>query len=110
MVLAKKKKKNLLNFKEMSSIYNTMFLGVVLGDNLTWKSHISLLASNLSKSTGIIHKSWFYLPTHSPSTLYNAMIFPYFILLQFNLGGGGYLQVNPSKNYCNLTETFTKDS
>lgn len=100
MVLAKKKKRkrNLLNFKEMSSVSETMFLGIVLGDNLTWESHISLLASKLSKSTCIIHNSWFYLSTHSPSTLYNAMVFPY--LYHCNLtwqGGEGVPKSQPFK-------------
>ena len=48
-----------------------------LDDNLTWKSHISLSASKLSKSIGIIHKSRFFLSTHSLRTLYNSMILPY---------------------------------
>ena len=33
-------------------VSETMFLGVFVDDNLSWKSHISLLASKLSKPIG----------------------------------------------------------
>ena len=69
-----------------------MFLGVLVDDNLSWKSHISLLASKLSKSIGIIHKSRFFLSTHSLPTLYNSMILPY--LYYFNLAWGGTYKTN----------------
>ena len=69
-----------------------MFLGVFLDDNLTWKSHISLSASKLSKSIGIIHKSRFFLSTHSLRTLYNSMILPY--LYYCNLAWGGTYKSN----------------
>ena len=59
-------------------------LGCLLDDNLTWKPHISLLASKLSKSIGIIHKSRFFLSTQSLRTLYNSMILPYLYL--YSLG------------------------
>ena len=69
-----------------------MFLGVYLDDNLTWKPYISLLASKLSKSTGIIHKSGFFLSTQSLHTLYNSMILPY--LYYCNLAWGGTYKAN----------------
>ena len=69
-----------------------MFLGVFLDDNLTWKPHISLLASKLSKSIGIIHKSRFFLSTQSLRTLYNSMILPY--LYYCNLAWGGTYKAN----------------
>ena len=59
---------------------------------LTWKPHISLLASKLSKSIGIIHKSRFFLSTQSLRTLYNSMILPY--LYYCNLAWGGTYKAN----------------
>ena len=47
----------------------------------------SLVASKLSKSIGIIHKSRFFLSTQSLRTLYNSMILPY--LYYCNLAWGG---------------------
>ena len=50
-----------VNEQPILRVSETMFLGVFLDDNLTWKPHISLLQpSKLSKSTGIIHKSRFF--------------------------------------------------
>ena len=52
----------------------------------------SLLASKLSKSIGIIHKSRFFLSTHSPPTLYNSVILSY--LYYCNLAWGGTYKTN----------------
>ena len=49
-----------INEQSILRVSETMFLGVFLDDNLTWKPHVSLLASKLSKSIGIIHKSRFF--------------------------------------------------
>ena len=59
---------------------------------VTWKSHISLTANKLSKSIGIIHKSRFFLSTHSLRTLYNSMILPY--LYYRNLAWAGTYKSN----------------
>jgi len=69
-----------------------MFLGVFVDDNLSWKSHISLSASKLSKSIGIILKSRFFLSTHSVRTLCNSIILPY--LYYCNLAWGGTYKTN----------------
>ena len=73
-------------------VSETMFLGVFVDENLTWKPHISLLASKLSKSIGIIHKSRFFLSTQSLRTLYNSMILPY--LYYCSLAWGGTYKAN----------------
>ncbi|KAL9967850.1 hypothetical protein ACROYT_G026148, partial [Oculina patagonica] len=72
-----------INETVIAQVNETVFLGVVLDDNLTWKSHISSLAIKISKSIGIIFRSSFYLSTPSLRMLYNAVILPYL-------------------NYCNL--------
>ena len=81
-----------INEQPILRVSETMFLGVFLDDNLTWKPHISLLASKLSKSIGIIHKSRFFLSTQSFRTLYNSMILPY--LYYCNLAWGGTYKAN----------------
>ena len=81
-----------INEQPVFRVSETMFLGVFLDDNLTWKPHISLLASKLSKSIGIIHKSRFFLSTQSFRTLYNSMILPY--LYYCNLAWGGTYKAN----------------
>ena len=81
-----------INDQPISQVSETMFLGVFLDDNLCWKPHISLLASKLSKSIGIIHKSRFFLSTLSLRTLYNSMILPY--LNYCNIAWGGTYKSN----------------
>ena len=71
------------NERTIAQVNETVFLGVVLDENLTWKSHISSLAIKISKSIGIIFRSSFFLSTSSLCMLYNSMILPYL-------------------NYCNL--------
>ena len=85
-------KKKMKNCSVQNRSWNDSFLGVFLDDNLTWKRHISLLASKLSKSIGIIHKSRFFLSTQSLRTLYNSMILPY--LYYCNLAWGGTYKAN----------------
>ena len=72
-----------INERTIAQVNETVFLGVVLDENLTWKSHISSLAIKISKSIGIIFRSSFFLSTSSLRMLYNSMILPYL-------------------NYCNL--------
>ena len=72
-----------INERTIAQVNETVFLGVVLDENLTWKSHISSLAIKISKSIGIIFRSSFFLSTSSLRMLYNSIILPYL-------------------NYCNL--------
>lgn len=55
----------------------TLFIGVVLDKNLTWKSHISSIAEKTSEFIGIIFRSSFYLSISSLRMLYNSMILTY---------------------------------
>ena len=54
-----------------------MFLGVILDENLSWKSHLSYLANKILKSISVIHKASFCLPLESLRILYFSMIYPY---------------------------------
>ena len=52
--------KLLLNDREIDQVEKIVFLGVILDDKLSWKSHISHVSTKISKSTGIIRKSSFF--------------------------------------------------
>ena len=56
----------------------TVFLGVILDENLNWKSQISHIATKVSKSIGIIYKCSFYLSKTPLRILYYSLIYPYF--------------------------------
>ena len=49
-----------------------------MDDNLNWKSEISHVANKVSKSTGIIRKSSFYLSKKTLRKLYFSLVYPYF--------------------------------
>ena len=46
-------------------VKETVFLGVILDENLNWKSQISHNANKLAKLIGIIYEYSFYLPMTS---------------------------------------------
>jgi len=84
-----------LNNKEIEQVKETVFLGVVLDENLSWRSHIAYTANKISKSIGIIHKSSFFLNKVSLRILYFSMIYPY---LQYcNLVWANTYQTNISR-------------
>ena len=50
------------------------FLGFILDENLSWKSHISHIASETSKSVGIIGRSSPCLSKLTLKTLYYSLV------------------------------------
>ena len=66
----------LINDYKLDQVKETIFLGVILDENVNW-SEISHVANKVSKSIGIIRKSHFYLSTKSLRTLYFSLVYPY---------------------------------
>ena len=52
------------------------FLGVILDEHLTWKSHIHNVARKVPKAVGILYKSSFCLDNSSLRILYFSLIYP----------------------------------
>ena len=48
-----------------------------MDENLNWKSEISHVANKVSKCTGIIRKSSFFLSTKTSRTLHFSLVYPY---------------------------------
>ena len=69
--------KIVLNNRELIQTNEIVFLGVILDEHLTWKSHINHVSNKISKSIGIIRKSSFFLLKQSLLTLYYSMVYPY---------------------------------
>ena len=55
---------------KMNQVKEDNFLGVILDETLSWKPHISQVASKVSKSVGVIRKSSFRLTKTALCTLY----------------------------------------
>ena len=55
-------------------VKETLFLGVILDEHLSWKPHILSVSRKISKSIGIIYKSSFCLPKTSLRCLYYSLV------------------------------------
>ena len=66
-----------INKCSLNQVSEVVFLGLVLDEHLSWKSHISHLARKISKSIGIIFKSSYCLPRFSFRLLYYSLVYPY---------------------------------
>ena len=60
-------------------VKETVFLGVILNEHLSWKPHFLSVSRKISESIGIIYKSSFYLPKISLLSLYYSLVYPYLI-------------------------------
>ena len=82
MVFKPRQKRQNLNIKlEISNCFtervrDTLFLGVILEENLTWKQHIANVGRKISKSS-------FRLPVTSLRTLYYSLVYPYHVYCIF---------------------------
>ena len=66
-----------VNEQRIEQVKETVFLGVVLDEHLTWKPHISQVAGKISKSIGVISRARFFLPKPCLKTLYYCLVYPY---------------------------------
>jgi hypothetical protein len=66
-----------LNNHEIDLVNEASFLGVILDEHLTWKSHIAQTSRKISKSVGIIKKASSYLHTRALVMSYYSLVYPY---------------------------------
>jgi hypothetical protein len=69
--------KIVIDNNNLDKVHTSKFLGVLIDDNLSWKSHTSHICKIISKYNGIIRKVRPFLPQDSLSTLYNTFVLPY---------------------------------
>ena len=53
------------------------FLGIMLDENLLWKSHIEMVGNEISKATGILYRLKNVFPESVLIVLYNSLIVSY---------------------------------
>ena len=66
-----------LSNQEIHQVKESVFLGVVLDEHLTWIPHINNITRKVSKAIGIMYKTSFCLPQKALKTLYYALVYPY---------------------------------
>ena len=64
---------------KIDCVKETVFLGVILDEHLSWKPHILSVSRKISKSIGIIYKASFCIPKTSLHCLYYSLVYPYLI-------------------------------
>ena len=80
MVVKPRQKRSICNIQisidnqNIVKVKETNFLGVILDENLNWKSEISHVANKVVKSS----RCSFFLPKTSLRMLYYSLIYPYF--------------------------------
>ena len=62
---------------EINRVRETKFLGVILDENLCWKSHIHYTKAKILKTIALLHKVKDSLDNRALYILYNTMIVPY---------------------------------
>ena len=66
-----------VNNDKLEQVSDFKYLGVWIDDKLKFNTHISKLASKISKNIGIINKSKNYLSFKHKSMLFNALVLPH---------------------------------
>ena len=66
-----------MNNSIITRVRATKFLGVIIDEKLTWKDHISLVRSKLSKTVGILYRIRHLLNRSALFILYCSLCLPY---------------------------------
>jgi hypothetical protein len=75
-----------MNKKRLSRIEETKILGVMVDNNLSFKSHINIIAKNTSKVVSILSKACYCLPVFSLNLIYKSLIQSKFIYASKPMG------------------------
>ena len=62
---------------DIERVSETKFLGVVIGQKLTWKQHVEYIKGKISKSLAILYKSRNVLNSKALHLIYYSLIVPY---------------------------------
>ena len=66
-----------INGTQIERVESFNFLGIMMDENLTWKSHIEMVAKKISKVTGILYRLKNIFPENVLFVLYNSLIVSY---------------------------------
>ena len=66
-----------INGEKVECVSEFNFLGVMLDDFLSWKPHIKMVTSKISRTLGVIKRVRKILPFSALKTLYNSLIVPH---------------------------------
>ena len=67
----------ILNDTIIQRVRSTKFLGLVIDEKLSWKSHIDNICKIIARNVGVMSKLNHFLPNHIMLSLYSTLILPY---------------------------------
>lgn len=84
-----------INNIEIKKVSSFNFLGVVIEDTLSWKSHTNLIANKISKTIGVMRRINSFVPSNILLTLFNTLILPhiYYATLVWGFDPGRILKL-----------------
>ena len=65
-----------INDVKIKSENSLKFVGVMIDENLTWKTHVELVENKISKSAGILFKASRSLNSKTLRSIYFALVYP----------------------------------
>ena len=66
-----------LNGTNIEQVTHTKFLGVTIYENLTWREHIKLVETKVSKSIAVLYKTMHVLDSQALHLLYQSLVEPH---------------------------------
>ena len=66
-----------LRNQEIQKLDKAKFLGIIIDQHLTWKSHIDYIVTKISKIVGTLCVIRFFINQPLLKVLYNSLIYPY---------------------------------
>ena len=64
--------------KGLEKVSNYKYLGVIIGENLSWTDHVESVARKVSQRIGVLRRIKHLLPRAQRETVYNLMMLPLF--------------------------------
>ena len=69
--------KLMIDRTQIAQVQEIKFLGILIDDKMTWKSHINYISNKISKSIGILYKVRHVLSNEWKLNLYKTFVLPY---------------------------------
>ena len=67
----------LMNNGSTDVVQHFNYLGIMLDENMSWKTHIAMVKNNTSRINGILHRLKYYFPQNILITLYKSLFTPH---------------------------------
>ena len=67
----------LMNNGSTDVVQHFNYLGIMLDENMSWKTHIAMVRNKTSRINGILHRLKYYFPQNILITLYKSLFTPH---------------------------------